>query len=417
LAQQEQQKQLLLLSGQAARHGGGGGGGGGGSSTASFETDELLRRTKKEEEEAWLAIRLSTGQHVSLANYYQQYQQEQEQEQQHSLLMPSALPAHNTAVSRTGTAPGLAQFPFNITMLTGTQGSLGSSLTAAATAGVTQQLGLLQAQAAAASAAHQQFGFGSSTHSNPLRLSMSQETDASLFLQHHQQQHQQNFLAMQRQQQQQKIYETAGMISIISAAAIPPTESQGRTTSTRAVAAAIPSTATANMWHNTKSNSASWNVDQATKMKPAPESNLKPAAKFRRPQRPSAPAKEMPEEILLDSSGPIPSALPPSVQGTTPHYSQRMIIPLTTDEDQNWLSELQCFIRSEILEIFRASKEDVKVRNKSKTLKAEQVGIRCRFCAHLPPNERASRSSAFPSSIPQLYQSFTMVRIFLYGFL
>ena len=71
----------------------------------------------------------------------------------------------------------------------------------------------------------------------------------------------------------------------------------------------------------------------------------------------------------------------------------------------------KCFIRSEILEVFRASPEDVRVRNNSKTLSVEQVGIRCRFCAHIPPSSRASRSSAFPSSIPQIYQSFTMVRL------
>ena len=39
-----------------------------------------------------------------------------------------------------------------------------------------------------------------------------------------------------------------------------------------------------------------------------------------------------------------------------------------------------------------------------------QVGIRCRFCAHLASGQRTSRSCAFPSRIKQLYQSFTMMQ-------
>lgn len=101
--------------------------------------------------------------------------------------------------------------------------------------------------------------------------------------------------------------------------------------------------------------------------------------------------------------------LPPVEEGNTPHYSQRVIVPLGMEEDANWLSERQCFIRSELLEVVRASHEEVLVRSSSKSIAYQQVGIRCRYCAHLQAGSRAIRASAFPSSIRQMYQSFTMM--------
>ena len=91
------------------------------------------------------------------------------------------------------------------------------------------------------------------------------------------------------------------------------------------------------------------------------------------------------------------------------HYIKRDHLSLSIDEDPNWLSELQCLVRSQLLEVCWASREDVAVRNSSKKVSLEQVGIRCRFCALNAPGSRAQRSSAFPSSIAQIYQSFTMM--------
>lgn len=85
----------------------------------------------------------------------------------------------------------------------------------------------------------------------------------------------------------------------------------------------------------------------------------------------------------------------------------RPCFPLSIDEDPNWLSEFHCFVRSDLVEVFRATRDDVKTRNNS--IAYQQVGIRCRFCAHIPPTSRAGRSSAFPSSMRQIYQSFTMM--------
>ena len=91
------------------------------------------------------------------------------------------------------------------------------------------------------------------------------------------------------------------------------------------------------------------------------------------------------------------------------HFNQRTHVPLATDEDQNWLSEFLCFVRLEFVEIFRANHEDVRSRNSSKKVIHGQVGIRCRFCAHLPLSARASRSSSYPSSLSRIYQSLTMM--------
>lgn len=105
----------------------------------------------------------------------------------------------------------------------------------------------------------------------------------------------------------------------------------------------------------------------------------------------------------------ITRQLPPIEEGETPHYDERTHVPLGIEEDPNWLSEFQCFVRAELLQVFRASHQDVKIRVASKKVYYKQVGFRCKYCAHWKPSTRAIRSSAFPSSIRQLYQSYTMM--------
>jgi hypothetical protein len=90
-------------------------------------------------------------------------------------------------------------------------------------------------------------------------------------------------------------------------------------------------------------------------------------------------------------------------------YYNRPVLALSTDDDENWLSEFLCFVRSQCVEVFSASQDDVASRMNSKKVLLGQVGIRCRFCAHLPHRERTGRSSSFPSSINRIYQSLTMM--------
>jgi len=92
-----------------------------------------------------------------------------------------------------------------------------------------------------------------------------------------------------------------------------------------------------------------------------------------------------------------------------PHYTERNILPLSTKGDKQKLSKFHSLVRSQFIEVFSASSADVASRMNSKRVTLNQVGIRCRFCAHLPYRERSLRSSSFPSSMSKLYQCATMM--------
>lgn len=108
---------------------------------------------------------------------------------------------------------------------------------------------------------------------------------------------------------------------------------------------------------------------------------------------------------------PLLSSFPYSQQpsGALQPYYNRQVLTLCTDGDENWLSEFLVFVRQECLEVFPASEHDVSSRMNSKKVLFNQVGIRCRYCAHVPPRERTGRASSFPSSINRIYQSLTMM--------
>eukprot|EP00536_Pseudo-nitzschia_multiseries_P003732 jgi/Psemu1/186478/e_gw1.58.46.1 len=75
--------------------------------------------------------------------------------------------------------------------------------------------------------------------------------------------------------------------------------------------------------------------------------------------------------------------------------------------DQDSLSDRQCYVRSEMVEIFAASEKDVSARHSkgAQKLTQGQVGIRCVHCAHLRPRDRAERAVCYPSSISRIYQT------------
>lgn len=111
-----------------------------------------------------------------------------------------------------------------------------------------------------------------------------------------------------------------------------------------------------------------------------------------------------------NTQGSIEKFLPvPEGPKDTRPWFQRLCVPFSSDEDPNWLSEFLCFVRSDLLEVFRAGEEDVRSRNSSKKVVCGQVGIRCRYCAHLPSSRRATRSSSYPFTISRIYQSLTMM--------
>lgn len=140
------------------------------------------------------------------------------------------------------------------------------------------------------------------------------------------------------------------------------------------------------------------------------------AAKKSQPsaQKPPSPAGRFIPTVMRTSSATSKSLLerlpfPKSPQQPIPNFQERPFVPLSTDEDQNWLSDLLCFVRSELVEVFRATEDDVRQRNSSKRVRLGQVGLRCRFCAHLAQGSKVGRSSSFPSSLDRIYQSLTMM--------
>ena len=92
------------------------------------------------------------------------------------------------------------------------------------------------------------------------------------------------------------------------------------------------------------------------------------------------------------------------------HHSQaqqkpRMLLAMPTDQDS--LSDRQCYVRSQMVEIFAAGEHEVNARHSkgAQKLNKGQVGIRCVHCAHLRPRDRAERAVCYPSSISRIYQT------------
>jgi hypothetical protein len=89
-----------------------------------------------------------------------------------------------------------------------------------------------------------------------------------------------------------------------------------------------------------------------------------------------------------------------------PQYmTKRMMLAMPSDKDS--LSDRQCYVRSEMVEIFAASEKDVAARHSkgAQKLVIGQVGIRCVHCKHLRPRDRAERAVCYPSSVSRIYQT------------
>mmetsp|Transcript_5622 Transcript_5622/g.7171 ORF Transcript_5622/g.7171 Transcript_5622/m.7171 type:complete len:1249 (+) Transcript_5622:539-4285(+) len=76
---------------------------------------------------------------------------------------------------------------------------------------------------------------------------------------------------------------------------------------------------------------------------------------------------------------------------------------LSKSDDVHWLSELQCFIRSDMVEAFSTSAEDIE-GGYYQNVELLQVGIGCSYCAKLSPAERPEGHCYFPQSISTIQQ-------------
>lgn len=87
------------------------------------------------------------------------------------------------------------------------------------------------------------------------------------------------------------------------------------------------------------------------------------------------------------------------------NYQKRMLLALPADSDS--LSDRQCYVRAEMVEIFAAAEKDVSARHSkgAQKLSVGQVGIRCIHCSHLRARDRAERAVCYPSSIARIYQT------------
>ena len=112
--------------------------------------------------------------------------------------------------------------------------------------------------------------------------------------------------------------------------------------------------------------------------------------------------------VVQDSAG-QPMTKKPRLEWNT--NTPPLSIPLGIEEDPNWLSEFQCILRADLIEVVQ-QKADVG-RKAAKAVSPKQIGIRCRWCVNVSSASRVCRSSAYPSSIRQVCPTFYRSTVFL----
>jgi len=98
---------------------------------------------------------------------------------------------------------------------------------------------------------------------------------------------------------------------------------------------------------------------------------------------------------------------PPELPTLAPDgFLESLPAVLFTSADKQRLSSHQVFLRQQI-EAFRASEADIRIhkRGRNKPIVLNQVGIRCRHCAHIPVERRQKGSTYFPATCSGIYQA------------
>eukprot|EP00546_Thalassionema_frauenfeldii_P018851 CAMPEP_0178900240 /NCGR_PEP_ID=MMETSP0786-20121207/3366_1 /TAXON_ID=186022 /ORGANISM="Thalassionema frauenfeldii, Strain CCMP 1798" /LENGTH=1080 /DNA_ID=CAMNT_0020571227 /DNA_START=69 /DNA_END=3310 /DNA_ORIENTATION=- len=79
-------------------------------------------------------------------------------------------------------------------------------------------------------------------------------------------------------------------------------------------------------------------------------------------------------------------------------------VRLTKTDDPHWLSEMQCYVRSDLVEVFSHKRKDpLDGYGGRKEPGIGQVGIRCVFCKTLPKAERSSGCIYFPDTLAAIH--------------
>jgi hypothetical protein len=109
---------------------------------------------------------------------------------------------------------------------------------------------------------------------------------------------------------------------------------------------------------------------------------------------------------LLPSEGSAELPLPEMPTLAADGFPVDLPAVLFTSADIQRLSPHQIFLRQQI-EAFRASESDIGThkRGRNKPIILNQVGIRCRHCAHIPVEKRQKGSTYFPASCSGIYQA------------
>ena len=87
-------------------------------------------------------------------------------------------------------------------------------------------------------------------------------------------------------------------------------------------------------------------------------------------------------------------------------------VRLTKTDDTHWLSEMECFARSELVEVFTLSADEIHDYAGRKEPAEGQVGIRCTFCKSLDHSERPASCVALPDTVLGIHTKVTdMIRL------
>ena len=79
-------------------------------------------------------------------------------------------------------------------------------------------------------------------------------------------------------------------------------------------------------------------------------------------------------------------------------------VRLTKEDDPHWLSEMECFARSDLIEVFSLrDKHDIDGYGGRKEPARGQVGIRCVFCKSLDPSDRPNGCVNFPDVLSSIH--------------
>eukprot|EP00957_Ditylum_brightwellii_P179493 13674004-Ditylum_brightwellii.AAC.1 len=96
-----------------------------------------------------------------------------------------------------------------------------------------------------------------------------------------------------------------------------------------------------------------------------------------------------------------------SSQRSDQRPTPRKLTLLARPQDKYSLSDRQCYVRSNFVEVSEATEDDIRSRHSkgAQKLSLRQVGLRCIFYIHLNPKDWVERAVCYLSSIGRIYQT------------